>query len=457
MNYTAELAAFCAALSPSDLTEPVRARARLLLVDLIGAIVRGRAEAAATPSLIATTQAVGWNVGSVRVFGDAAGYGPAGAAFLNGALGHALDFDDTHAAGTLHPGAPVIAAALAAGDIASASGADVLAAIVVGYELTCRLALSLPAGDHYARGFHPTATCGVFGAAAAAARVFGLSAAEIESALGVALSQSAGSLQFLTDGAWTKPFQVGWAAMAGLTAASLARQGFKGATQALDGRHGFLQAYAPNPTPARLVEGLGRHGYELMATGVKPYPSCRYGHAGIDAILMLRAEHALKPDEVDKVVYGLSQAGLLLVGAPAEIKRNPTNTVGAQFSAPFVLSTALATGAMTWDSYRNLDDPIVRSLMSRVDCAHDLAIEAEFPANMSGKVTVHARGRTYVKTVIVPLGEPSNFLAEEAVLAKYSGLAHPVLGGDAMDLAQQALAFDSLACIRDLTRWPVSA
>src|SRR5258707_14056771 len=110
---------------------------------------------------------MGMAAGNSGVFGDAARYTPAGAAFLNGALAHSLDFDDTHAAGSLHPGAPVIPAALAAGEMVGASGADVLAAVIAGYEVTCRVALALPAGEHYDRGFHPTATCGAFGAAAA--------------------------------------------------------------------------------------------------------------------------------------------------------------------------------------------------------------------------------------------------------------------------------------------------
>src|SRR5436305_13536391 len=148
-------------------------------------------------------------------------------------------------------------------------GADVLAAIVAGYEITCRIALALPAGAHYDRGFHPTATCGAFGAAAAAGRVFGLGADDIASALGIALSQSAGSMQFLANGAWTKRFQVGWAARNGLAAATLAREGFKGAAEALEGRHGFLHAYAPAPIPERAVQGLGTE-FELMETAVKP-------------------------------------------------------------------------------------------------------------------------------------------------------------------------------------------
>src|SRR5690606_20530059 len=157
-------------------------------------------------------------------------------ALVNGTTAHSLDFDDTHAAGTLHPGAPVIPAALAAAEMVGADGKTVLAAIVAGYEVTCRLALSLPGGDHYDRGYLPTATCGAVGAAAAAARVFGLSASQVEDAFGIALSQAAGSLQFLASGAWTKRFQVGWSALNGLTAASLAREGFRGAGEALEGR-----------------------------------------------------------------------------------------------------------------------------------------------------------------------------------------------------------------------------
>jgi 2-methylcitrate dehydratase PrpD len=451
VQVTALLAEFCCGLSVERMPRALLERTRLLLLDHIGNVVRARAEAAATPSLLAMVKSIGWQHGTSRVFGDAAAYGPAGAAFLNAALGHALDFDDTHAAATLHPGVCVIPAAIAAAEMVGASGADVLAGIVAGYEVACRTALALPAAEHYARGFHPTATCGVFGAAAAAGRVFKLTAPQIESAMGTALSQSGGTLQFLVDGAWTKPFQVGWASMAGLSAATLAAHGFKGASQALEGRHGFLQAYAPAPNPARVVQGLGET-YELMATAVKPYPSCRYGHAGIDATISLQAEHCFRMEEVEEMIYGISNAGMLLVGEPAETKQNPMNIVGAQFSAPFVLATALATGKMTWDSYRNLGDPIIRELLPRVKCVHDAEIEAEFPANMSGKITIRARGREYVRTVIVPLGEPGNFLSEHALTAKYESLAKPSMGAHAQLLAAAALELDSLPLITDLTK-----
>ena len=452
MLVTEEISEFSAAIRLDTLPPEVVDRARFLVLDLVGNIVRARHDAESTPPFLAATRALGLAAGNAGVFGDASRYTPAGAAFLNGALAHSLDFDDTHAAGSLHPGAPVIPAALAAGEMAGASGAEVLAAIVAGYEVTCRVALALPAGEHYNRGFHPTATCGAFGAAAAAGRVFGLSADDIASALGIALSQAAGSLQFLANGAWTKRFQVGWAAMNGLAAAVMAREGVKGAAEALEGKHGFLHAYAPNPIPERALQDLG-HAFELMQTAVKPYPSCRYGHAGIDAALALRAEHGLDPAEIESVVYGLSNAGMLLVGVPAEKKANPENVVDGQFSGPFVLACALATGAMGWDSYRKLHDPVIRALMAKIRCEHDPEIEAEFPRNMSGKISLHARGQTFVKKVVVPKGEPGNFLTEAELRAKFAGLTDAVLGAErTARLADAVLAIDTTADISSLVR-----
>ena len=201
MGITAELSAFTAGIRLDRLPPEVVNRARYLVLDLVGNIVRARHDAESTPSFLAAVRAMGMGAGNSGVFGDAARYTPAGA--------------------------------LAAGEMVGASGADVLAGIIAGYEITCRVALALPAGEHYDRGFHPTATCGAFGAAAAAARVFGLDADGVAGALGTVLSQCAGSLQFLVNGAWTKRFQVGWAATNGLMAATLVREGFKGRPAAM--------------------------------------------------------------------------------------------------------------------------------------------------------------------------------------------------------------------------------
>ena len=452
MGITADLAAFSAGITVGRLPPEVAARTRWLVLDLVGNIVRARQDAESTPALLSAARALGLAAGNAVVFGDPARYTPAGSALLNAALGHSLDFDDTHAAGSLHPGCPVIPAALAAGEMTGASGASVLAAIVAGYEVTCRIALALPAGEHYARGFHPTATCGVFGAAVAASRVLGLSAEQIESAFGIALSQSAGSLQFLANGAWTKRFQVGWASMAGLSAAVLAREGFKGAADAFEGKHGFLRAYAPSPEPARATERLGAE-WELMRTAVKPYPSCRYGHAGIDAAIAFHEESSIDPAGIERVVYGTSKSGMTLIGDPLAKRQDPQNVVDGQFSGPFVIAAGLLTGRMDWDSYGMLQDQGVRALLPRIVCEQDEQVQAEFPDNMSGKLTVVAGGQTWERFVRVPKGEPENFMTDPELRAKFNSLVAPVLGEDCGDrLANAVLALDESPNLGALAR-----
>ena len=202
----------------------------------------------------------------------------------------------------------------------------------------------------------------------------------------------------------------------------------------------------------RAVQDLGQV-FELMATAVKPYPSCRYGHAGIDAALALRAANDIKPQDITAVTLGLPRAGMMLIGQPADKKADPRNVVDGQFSGPFVVSSALATGAMGWDSYGLLDDPTVRALLPKVKCAFDAEIEAEFPANMSGKVTIEARGQRFTQKVVVPKGEPGNFLTEAELRAKFAGLTDAVLGSDrASRLADAVLAIDSTGDISSLMR-----
>ena len=192
------------------------------------------------------------------VFGDSKTWTPAVAALLNGALGHSLDFDDTHADSSLHPSAPVVPAAFAVGEMVGASGRDVLTAIVAGYEVCCRLGNALDPTSHYARGFHPTATAGTYGAAAAAGKLFGLSKDQIISAFGVSGSQAAGSLQFLVNGAWNKRYQVGAAAMNGVIAATLARNDFSARANRSRASMASWSATATTRIPTRLSPASAR-------------------------------------------------------------------------------------------------------------------------------------------------------------------------------------------------------
>ncbi|MGH7895813.1 MAG: MmgE/PrpD family protein, partial [Candidatus Binatia bacterium] len=204
-----DLVAFCArALSPD-----VEQRAIDLLRDYFGVTLGGAAEPSSV-TLRRGLRQLGTS-GAGTVIGTATPLAPVHAALANGAAAHALEMDDTHQGGSIHLGASVFSAALAAAELHGASGSRVLRAATAGYEVAARLAMALRPAAHYARGFHPTGTCGAFGAAAAAALVAGLDARQVACALGIAGSQAAGSMEFLADGAWTKRLHPGWAACAG--------------------------------------------------------------------------------------------------------------------------------------------------------------------------------------------------------------------------------------------------
>src|SRR6202008_1769034 len=191
---TATLAAYVAKLKFEDIPQEVLARAKVLTLDFLGSAIRARRDAESTPSLLKMLEALALDGGgNSTVFGDSKTWTPAVAALLNGALGHSLDFDDTHADSSLHASAPVVPAAVAVGEMTGASGRNLVTASVAGYEVSCRLGNAFDPTSHYARGFHPTATAGTYGAAAAASKLLGLSKDQIVAAFGVSGSPAAGS------------------------------------------------------------------------------------------------------------------------------------------------------------------------------------------------------------------------------------------------------------------------
>ncbi|TMR27748.1 MmgE/PrpD family protein, partial [Nonomuraea zeae] len=208
--------------------------------------------------------------------------GAPAAALANGALVHALDFDDTHAGGLVHATAPVLPVAFAVGEETGASGAEVLVAALIGYEVICRLGAAAPHGFH-TRGLHATSVCGVLAAALVAARLYGLRPRQAVHALGIAGSQAGGLLEFLSTGADTKRLHPGLAAHAGILAARLARAGATGPDTVLEGEHGLYGALLGRPG-LRPSEDLGEV-WEVTRITVKPYPACQLLHAALDAAL----------------------------------------------------------------------------------------------------------------------------------------------------------------------------
>jgi 2-methylcitrate dehydratase PrpD len=437
---TRQLAEFAADLSYDKLPAEVAARTKLLILDTAGIMVRARHDAESTDSLVRAVERLGMVSGDCSVLGDARGYVPPAAALVNGSLAHSLDFDDTHAEASLHSSAPIVPAVLAAAEMSDANGKDVITACVVGYEIQIRLAKSLVPKDHYDRGYHPTATCGVMAAAAAVGRVLGLDADGIESALGIALSQAAGSMQFLADGAWTKRSHVGQAAQNGVICATMAAEGFKGPKEAVEGKWGFLHSLSPNADLDKAASGLGSY-WETMALGVKPYPSCRYTHAAMDAIRQLAAEHGIKAEDVESATMGVPETGWKIVGDNDESKQNPKSIVDGQFSMPFCAAVVLRTGTMVWDDYKtHLTDAETLGLVKRINTVVDPDAQAAFPDNMAGKATIRMKsGETYERFVEIPKGEPANFMDQSEFRAKFDGLCGPYLSGPGMDKFAGAL------------------
>ncbi|MFM2278336.1 MAG: hypothetical protein RLZZ444_567 [Pseudomonadota bacterium] len=447
---TNDLARYVAELDYSDLPPDVPERASHLAIDLIGSIVRASKEADSTPSLLGMLKRLGMDgPGQSSVFGLGRRYSPATAALLNGALGHSLDFDDTHADSSLHPSAPVVPAAFAAAEMTGASGKELLAAIVAGYEVCCRLGNALDPTAHYARGFHPTATAGTFGAAAAAGKLLGLDAAGLASAFGVAASQAAGSLQFLVNGAWNKRYQVGAAAMNGLIAATLAREDFIGAADAIEGKHGLLVGYTDNARPDLATKELGQT-YETMKIGMKPYPACRYTHAAVDGLLKLRQLHSWTAQDIQSVRVGLHQNGIVLTGAPLEEKRRPRSVVEGQFSMPFAAAVALYKGSFGWDDYALLANPDVEAIASRVTVERDERLEG-LRHPFGAIISVTTPGGVIEERIADPSGEPDTFPDRGAIEAKFMTLATPVLGNGASSLFMQLEALASVANISDFS------
>ncbi|MEI4472306.1 MmgE/PrpD family protein [Frigidibacter sp. MR17.24] len=436
VEITKELASFCAALGmqappkPVQVPETVRARAALLTLDALAIAVRAGHDGDSTPALVEGLAAAGLAPGPATVLGLGSGHGAAVAAGINAALVHTLDFDDTHIGASIHVTAPVVPAALAAAEAVGAPGTAALRGIIAGMEVMTRLGRALVPPRHYAKGYHPTATSGVFGATAAACVAMGLSAEQIENAFGIALSSCGGTLQFHANGAWTKRLQVGLASEAGVRAAFLARAGFRGAAEAIEGERGLLQVFSDAPEPGLATAGLGT-GWEVMEIGVKPYPACRFAHAAVDALLaMARAEGAGFAAAVTKIEIGLSRKALAAVAEPEPRKRHAANIVDAQFSVYFLAAAALLTGGVRWDDYPGLlGRADIDALADRVMPWHDPQIEALYPRRMAASVRVSlADGRKLEALVESPSGEPDSFPEPAAMIDKALTLTTPVLG-----------------------------
>lgn len=421
---TERLGDYCAGASFDDLPPAVVDRLKQHLLDTVGITIAARAHAGSSGSIeAAVSELAADGEGEATVVPTGERRTAEHAALLNGAYAHSLDFDDTHRSSSLHPGAPVVPAALAVAEREGASVRRLLAAISIGYDVTCTVGEAVGPDAHYGRGFHITATCGTFGATAAAGVVAGLDEAGFVDAFGVNGSQAAGSIQFLANGAWNKRLHPGLAARRAVVAVALAEAGFRGAADPIEGDYGFLSAYSDDPVPERFDDLVGRHA--VTETALKPYPCCRYMHAALDALVDIGA--GIDAGTVESVRVELPKPGVRLTGDPLEAKRSPSNFVDCQFSMPFGAALALTEGAAGLraflDAQTRLDDPDFAALMAATDVTSSDDVMAPFPERWPARVVVETAGDRYERFVDVASGEPEKPLGWDGVTEKFRSLA----------------------------------
>jgi 2-methylcitrate dehydratase PrpD len=405
------------------------ARAATAIRDTVGVALAGATEPAA---LLIQAMAVEEGHGRCALLGTSLRSGPGWAAMANGVAAHALDFDDMCFVSLAHPSCTLLPAALAACEVAGAPGRTMLDAYVAGFELTCRLGKVMNPRHYHDRGWHCTSTIGSVGAAAAAARVLGLDAAQTGHALGIAASSAAGLKENL--GSMVKPLHAGMAARNGVMAALLARRGYLASERSLDGPQGFLMAMdAQQTTLEGAVVGLDTH-WEILATGitVKLYPSCAATHPTIDALLALRHDERFTAEDVDAIDVEVdSMTPRLLIHA------RPATGLEAKFSMPFCAAAAIVDGQVgigTFEMDRIHAGPI-QALMPRVTMRANAAFDSKPPLSQS-LVTVRLRdGRVLGRAADGARGYPARPASDAALAIKFRECARRSVSAQAAEEA----------------------
>lgn len=378
------------------------------------------------------------------------------AALVNGGLSHIVEMDDLHRASVVHPGAVVIPAALAVAEAEGADGSAFLSAVVAGYEVAIRVGEAV--GKAHYRYFHNTSTCGVFGAAAAAAWLMELDRERTVWSLGSAGTQASGLWEFNADGSMSKHLHTGRAASAGVLAAALASGGLTGARRILEGERGLFAATAPDASPGHVIAGLPEPGAEEATPGngagetsstaafriagvsLKPHASCRHTHAPVDAALILRerlggpgagavtgsdetvetVETLESFESLDSVEIDTYSAALELCDTP-----DPRTPYEARFSLQYCVASALLRGrvGLTEFTPESIDDPVVRRWLPRVECRADPEIEAAYPDEWRCRVRlVRSSGEPVEAAVDAPRGDPENPLSAQEIESKFREL-----------------------------------
>ena len=450
MGITQELAGYCSRMKFNDLSDEVIDCAKYRFLDFISVACRGSKEDP-SQTIYRFVKEMGKGEGVIVGTREKAPY--LYSALANGTSSHSIEMDDVDNEASLHPGVVIFPSALATSEMAGASGKSFILAVVLGYEVMVRLGSALGPENCYKRGFHPTGTCGTFGSSVAAAKILGLQEEKILNALGISGSQAAGSMEYLAQGAWTKPFHAGWAAHSGMVAALLSRKGFKGPGSILEGRDGFLHAYSNGAAPSKVLEGIGS-GFQILRTSVKLHACCRYMHPPIDAVLKIVNENNLRPEQVKKITVGVLRAGAPLIAEPIESKYNPQSIVDAQFSMPFGAAAALLYGKAGLKEFQlsTIQSKPVRDMMRKVECIVDPELDRTFPKQWRATAEILTEEeKSYSTTVEYPKGDPENPLSWEEMKERFHDLTGQIMKKEQrLKIVEEVERLDG---IKDIRKW----
>ncbi|HKB72737.1 MAG TPA: MmgE/PrpD family protein [Burkholderiales bacterium] len=358
------------------------------------------------------------------------------AALINGAAAHTVEVDDIFREGIYHPGAPTIAAALAVAQSRHVPGDAFLRAVIVGYEISTRIAAAM--GRAHYKYWHNTGTIGCFGAASASAELLGLDRKRFAHALATVATFSAGLQQAFRADSMSKPLHAGRAAEAGVTAALAAAEGVTGSLDIMEGDAGYGRAMgygdAGGPDWNRALATLGED-FHITQMTFKNHACCGHAFAAIDGALALKARMGVAAGEIARVRVGGYRATLEVAGIA-----DPATAAEARFSTPYLVATALTHGSVRLAAFEpeRLADSATRALMRRVEVVLDPGLDAAFPAQRAARVAIESRdGRRGEHLQPTRKGDPDMPLSDTELEHKYLELASPVLGEER---ARQLLA-----------------
>lgn len=417
LHPSAALATFAARLRYEDIPADVVSRAVDLFVDWVGSALAGKG-ARPIETIADFARTMGPVSGPCEILADRSTSSPLFAALVNGASSHIAEQDDVHNGSVFHPAAVVFPAALAVAQATNASGREFIAAVTAGYEVGIRVGEFL--GRSHYKIFHTTGTAGTLASAAAAGRLLGLSEAKMLDAFGSAGTQAAGLWEFLRDAADSKPLHTGKAAANGLTAAYLAREGFTGAKQVLEGKQGLAAGMSTDAEPARLTDGLGSR-WALAETSFKFHASCRHTHPAADALLKAMQDNNLALGDIESVTALVHQGAIDVLGPVVD----PATVHQAKFSMGTTLGLIAAFGRAGMGEFEKaFDRTDVVDFRKRVAMQLDGEVDAAYPARWIGKVSLDTSdGRHFEARVDEPKGDPGNTLSRAEIETKVTGLA----------------------------------